>query len=134
MEMIVNIDVDDLPKAIRFYCDALGLRLERRLFDGSVAELSGASSKIHLIAKDSGSAANARALRSYQRHWTPVHIDFEVENVESAAQRAVAAGAILESGIQSFNWGRMATFSDPFGHGFCLLQFTGKGYAEVAQS
>jgi lactoylglutathione lyase len=38
---------------------------------------------------------------------------------------------MLEGGIQSFNWGRMAFMSDPFGHGFCLLEFIGEGYDEA---
>ena len=133
MEMLVNVDVDDLEKAVAFYRDGLGLQAERRLFDGSVVEMSGASSKIHLLAKTPGSSASSQAeiYRSYRRHWTPLHLDFAVADVESAVNRAVAAGAMLEREIQSFNWGRIATLSDPFGHGFCLLQFMGKGYDEV---
>jgi predicted enzyme related to lactoylglutathione lyase len=134
MEMLVNIDVDDLEKAVAFYRDALGLQAERRLFDGSVVEMTGASSKIHLLAKPPGSAASSqvKTIRSYRRHWTPVHLDFAVDDVESAVNRVVAAGATLEVEIQTFDWGRIATLSDPFGHGFCLLQFIGKGYDEVA--
>ena len=134
MELLVNIDVDDIEKAIAFYENALGLRLGRRLFGGSVVEMLGASSKIHLLSKPSGSLPSPRVSlpRSYQRHWTPVHLDFVVENVTAAVQRASAAGAILEGEIQSFNWGRMAVMSDPFGHGFCLLEFIGKGYDEGA--
>jgi predicted enzyme related to lactoylglutathione lyase len=136
MEMLVNIDVDDLEKAVAFYRNALGLQAERRLFDGSVVEMAGASSKIHLLTKAPRSAASPRAniFRSYERHWTPVHLDFAVDDLESAVNRAVAAGATLESGIQTFNWGRIATLSDPFGHGFCLLQFIGRGYAEAENS
>ena len=33
MNLLVNIDVDDLEKATRFYCDGLGLSVGRR-FDG----------------------------------------------------------------------------------------------------
>ena len=134
MEMLVNIDVDDLAKAVAFYRDALGLHEERRLFDGSVVEMTGASSKIHLLAKASGSAAlsNAEVYRTYRRHWTPVHLDFVIEDIEAAAKQAVSAGAKLEGEIQAFNWGRIATLSDPFGHGFCLVQFLGKGYDEIA--
>jgi predicted enzyme related to lactoylglutathione lyase len=134
MEMIVNIDVDDLDKAVAFYRDALGFCMERRLFEGSVAEMTGASSKIHLLVKTPGSAASPQAeiFRSYQRHWTPVHLDFVVEDVDVAVRRTVDAGAALEGDIRSFNWGRLATLSDPFGHGFCLLQFAGKHYEQVA--
>ena len=134
MEMLVNVDVDDLEKAVAFYRDALGFHADRRLFDGSVVEMSGASSKIHLLAKAPGSAASSQAelYRSYRRHWTPVHLDFSVEDLEHSVSRAIEAGAILEGKIQTFNWGRIATLSDPFGHGFCLLQFVGKGYDETA--
>jgi predicted enzyme related to lactoylglutathione lyase len=134
MEILVNIDVDDLEKAVAFYRDALGLQAGRRLFDGSVVEMTGASSKLHLLAKAPSSAASSQAAiyRSYRRHWTPVHLDLAVEDIESALSRAVAAGAMLEGEIQTFSWGRIATLSDPFGHGFCLLQFVGKGYDEVA--
>ncbi len=49
MQMLVNIDVDDLDVAVGFYRAALGLRLGRRLFGGSVAEMLGASSNIYLL-------------------------------------------------------------------------------------
>ena len=134
MEMLINIDVDDLEKAVAFYRDAFGLQAKRRLFDGSVVEMAGASSKIHLLAKAPRSAASSQAeiFGSYRRHWTPVHLDFAVDDLESAVNRAVAAGATLEDAIQTFNWGRIATLSDPFGHGFYLLQFVGRGYDAVA--
>jgi catechol 2,3-dioxygenase-like lactoylglutathione lyase family enzyme len=41
VNLLVNIDVDDLEKASRFYCDALGLSVGRR-FDGWL-ELIGAA-------------------------------------------------------------------------------------------
>jgi catechol 2,3-dioxygenase-like lactoylglutathione lyase family enzyme len=51
VSMFVNIDVPDLSTAIEFYCEALGLRLARKLFEGTVAELLGGSSPIYLLAK-----------------------------------------------------------------------------------
>ena len=77
-------------------------------------------------------APGAASVRDYRRHWTPVHLDFVVDDVSAAVARAVAAGAKLEGGIQSFGWGRQATLGDPFGHGFCLLQFSGEGYDSAA--
>jgi uncharacterized glyoxalase superfamily protein PhnB len=128
--MIVNLDVDDLDKAIEFYTTALGFRLGRRLFEGSVAEMLAGTSIIHLLAKPSGSTAvpNTTLTREYERHWTPVHLDFEVEDVAASVERAIRAGANIEGAIQSFSWGHLATMRDPFGHGFCLLQFVGNGY------
>jgi hypothetical protein len=35
--------------------------------------------------------------------------------------------------VQTHAWGRIALLADPFGNGFCLLQFTGRGYDEIAQ-
>ena len=134
MQLLVNVDVDDLERAIEFYTATLGLRVARRLFDGSVAEMLGASSQIYLMAKPAGSPASPRSasVRDYRRHWTPVHLDFAVDDVPAAVERAVAAGAKLEGEIQSYSWGRQATLSDPFGHGFCVLQFSSRGYDAVA--
>ena len=133
MKLLVNIDVDDLEKGIAFYQSAFGLRLSRRLFGGTVAEMVGASSNIYLLTKPSGTSASPQVslTRDYRRHWTPVHLDFEVDDVGAAVQRALAAGAKLEGDIQMFAWGRIAMMSDPFGHGLCLLQFIGRGYDEV---
>jgi predicted enzyme related to lactoylglutathione lyase len=134
MQLLVNVDVDDIEGAIEFYRAAFGLQLGRRLFGGSVAEMLGASSMIYLLAKPAGTLPwrQASSARDYHRHWTPVHLDFEVADIDAAVERAVAAGARLENEPRSFNWGRLAMLSDPFGHGFCLLQFTDRGYYAVA--
>ncbi|HEU5463996.1 MAG TPA: VOC family protein, partial [Candidatus Binatia bacterium] len=96
-------------------------------FDNSVAELQGASSPIYLILKPAGTKLPS-AIRDYRRHWTPIHLDFAVEDIAAAVARAIAAGAKLEGQIESFLWGQQASFSDPFGHGFCLIEFTASGY------
>jgi predicted enzyme related to lactoylglutathione lyase len=130
MQILVNIDVHDLERAIAFYRDAFDLELKRRLFGGRVAEMSGASSLIYLLKKPTGTAPweGTSAERDYHRHWTPVHLDFEVADIATAVERAVAAGARLESEPRRFKWGRIAMLSDPFGHGFCLLQLSESGY------
>ena len=134
MEALINIDVPDLERAVRFYEEGLGLRLSRRLFSGSVAEMSGACSLIHLLEKSEGStpASSTMQRRAYSRHWTPVHLDFIVADLDDAIARAQSAGAQLEAGPQAFEWGRLATLSDPFGHGLCLIQWSGKGYDAAA--
>jgi predicted enzyme related to lactoylglutathione lyase len=133
MQVLTNVDVDDLERAIDFYARAVGLRLGRRLFAGTVAEMLGGPAPIYLSVKERGSipAPGVRAGRDYARHWTPVHLDFAVDDLDAAVETAVAAGAVLEGEVESFVWGRQAVFRDPFGHGFCLLQFTGRGYGEV---
>jgi predicted enzyme related to lactoylglutathione lyase len=134
MEALINIDVPDLAAAIEFYQRATELKLSRLLFEGTVAELAGTSTRILLLQKETGSSPvpDTSLSRDYRRHWTPVHLDFVVPDVEAATEKALRAGAKLEGPIQRFIWGRQACLSDPFGHGFCLLQWQGSGYDEVA--
>jgi len=133
MDLLVNIDVDDLPKAIGFYSEALGLTVGRRFGEAGV-EMLGLSAPIYLLLKKDGTAIRpgVRRRRDYRRHWTPVHIDVAVPDVDVAVARASAAGAILEAPIATHAWGKLALMADPFGHGFCLLQFIGRGYDEIA--
>lgn len=135
MELLINIDVPDLEQGIRFYEQGLGLglSLKRKLFEGSVAELGGAPVPVYLVAKSAGTAPfpGASARRDYGRHWTPLHADFVVEDLAAAVARAEAAGARLEDGPETSNWGSIATLRDPFGHGFCLIEWAGGGYDEA---
>jgi predicted enzyme related to lactoylglutathione lyase len=130
--LLVNVDVDDLDRATRFYCAAFDLRVSRR-FEGA-AELLGASAPIYLLSKAAGTrpAPGSDEKRRYGRHWTPVHLDFVVDNLENALARAAKAGATIETKVQTHAWGTIALLADPFGNGFCLLQFTGRGYDEIA--
>ncbi|HKQ70823.1 MAG TPA: VOC family protein [Polyangiaceae bacterium] len=129
----MNIDVDDLDTGVRFYTEALDLLVGRR-FGADAVELLGAEVPIYLLVKQAGSTPfeGASTSRVYARHWTPVHLDVEVEDLDHAIIRAEKAGAKREGAVSEHAWGRMALFSDPFGHGFCLLQFEGRGYDEIA--
>jgi uncharacterized glyoxalase superfamily protein PhnB len=133
MELLANIDVDDIAVATDFYCRALNLTVGRRFGDTGV-ELLGASSAIYLLEKPEGSLScrASGSARHYSRHWTPVHLDFVVPEIHAACSRAQAAGATPEGPIRSDVWGHIATFADPFGHGFCLIQFLNRGYDEIA--
>lgn len=131
---LVNVDVDDLGRGVDFYTRAFGLRVARRL-GKSVVELLGAATPIYLIEKPGGSAAASglSQRRDYARHWTPVHLDFVVQDISAAVTRAQDAGARLEVDVRTENWGHIAHLADPFGHGFCLIQFLGRGYDEIAE-
>jgi predicted enzyme related to lactoylglutathione lyase len=130
MDFLINIDVPDLEVAIKFYRDAFGFVLARRLGAG-VAELTGAPARVYLLEKPEGSIGAGRERRRYARHWTPVHFDIVVDDIESARARAVAAGAIAEAPVSVAAWGKLALLADPFGHGFCLIEFLGRGYGEL---
>jgi catechol 2,3-dioxygenase-like lactoylglutathione lyase family enzyme len=129
--LLVNIDVDDLEKATRFYCDGLGLKVGRR-FDGWT-ELVGAAAPLYLLPKAAGTPISPASggKRDYARHWTPVHLDFVVPDIRAALARALAAGATLESDVTTHAYGKLALLADPFGNGFCLMEFTGGGYDEI---
>jgi predicted enzyme related to lactoylglutathione lyase len=133
MDLLINLDVDDLDAAVRFYTSAVPLRVGRRFGDSGI-ELLGASAPLYLLAKPAGtrSAGPSSPVRDYARHWTPVHVDFVSDAIEASVSTAVAAGATLEGSISTHRWGRLALLADPFGHGFCFVQFVGRGYDEVA--
>jgi len=134
MDHLVNLDVDDLDKAVRFYSSAMRLKVGRR-FGTFGVEMLGSSAPIYLLAKSPGTPASDTTAqqRSYERHWTPVHLDFVVDEIEPAVQRAITAGALLERPIAAHKWGKLALMADPFGHGFCFVQFLGRGYDEIAE-
>jgi predicted enzyme related to lactoylglutathione lyase len=131
MNLLINVDVPDLDKAIAFYTAALGLT-HTRTFDGDTAELRGAAATIYLLQKPAGSTAvkQPAIARDFGRHWTPVHFDLVVDDVDAAAARAIAAGARQETGHVDWRGSRCVSLSDPFGHGFCFIQFRGDGYED----
>ena len=130
MNLLLNIDVPDLAAATDFFTAASGLTLARRLGDGVVEPL-GAEAPIYLLQKNAGSIGVGDSTRDYARHWTPLHLDIVVDDPEAALARAFQAGAMQESDIREADWGRIVQIADPFGHGWCLLQFLGRGYDEI---
>ena len=132
MDVLINIDVPDVAEAERFYVEAFGLTPTRR-FGADGVELGGWASPVYLLGKAEGSVGAGHQRRRYQRHWSPIHLDVVVDDIEAALARALAAGATLEGEIRTGTWGRIATLADPFGHGLCLIQFLGRGYDEVAE-
>jgi uncharacterized glyoxalase superfamily protein PhnB len=97
-------------------------------------ELLGGSTTISLLEKASGTPASPEspAHREYTRHWTPVHLDLVVPDIEAAVTQARNSGARPEGQVRTQNWGRIAVMADPFGHGFCLVEFLGRRYDEIA--
>jgi len=130
MKVLVNVDVPDLEAAERFYHEGLGLHTGRRLEKGFV-ELLGAETPIYLLKAREGSPGAGSDPRRYTRHWTPVHMDFVVDDIEAAVAQAVKAGAVLEHPPKLHPYGWLAVLADPFGHGLCFIQFVGRGYDEL---
>jgi predicted enzyme related to lactoylglutathione lyase len=131
--LLINIDVPALEPALTFYTRAFGLQLGRR-FGPDFAELVGAQAPIYLLVKKAGTPAmpGHQAQRSYVRHWTPVHLDFVVPDLQVALAHALEAGAKQEGAISDHAYGQLVLLSDPYGHGACLLQFNARGYDAIA--
>jgi predicted enzyme related to lactoylglutathione lyase len=124
--MSVSIDVPGLEQGIAFYSAAFGFSKVAVPHPG-VALLRAGEITICLLEKQAGSkpSPNAAKTRTYERHWTPVHVDFHVDNFSEALDRAVAAGAVVEQRFDNPKFGSAAFCSDPFGHGFCLIERKG---------
>ena len=131
MNLLLNIDVPDLDAAAAFYTTAFDLRRGRR-FGADGLELLGADAPIYLLRKAAGSVGAGQSARDYARHWSPLHVDVVVDDTDIALARAIAAGAVQEGETREAAWGRIVQVADPFGHGWCLVQFTGRGYDEIA--
>ena len=133
MDLLVNIDVPDLQRAAAFYTDAFGLTVSRRFGEGGL-ELSGLPAKLYLLEKPEGSVGAGDDRRRYGRHWTPVHLDIVVDDLDAALSKALAAGAVVDAEPRTDVWGKIVLLADPFGNGFCLIEFLNRGYDEIAPS
>lgn len=122
MKLSVTIDVPDLSAGLAFYGDVFGFTERARPVPVyAVLEKDGVT--LGLMQKPVGSRPfpDAATGRDYARHWTPVHVDFHVEEFDATMHRLRAAGGTVE---QEWNApGRPATAfcADPFGNGFCLM-------------
>lgn len=118
----VSIDVPSLEEGLRFYRDVFGLEEVSRPVPSYVVLKCG-SGTLGLIEKAAGSkpAPGSDDVRRYERHWTPVHIDFHVDDFDGVLARALAAGARCEQKFAVDGRPPIAFCSDPFGHGFCIV-------------
>jgi len=118
----VGIDVPSLADGIAFYGQAFGFELSATPAPG-VAVLKLGSATMCLLEKKEGTRPSPHTddTRRYERHWTPVHLDLHVPDLNAALARAIDAGARLEQDFRDAEHGSAAFCSDPFGHGFCLI-------------
>jgi catechol 2,3-dioxygenase-like lactoylglutathione lyase family enzyme len=125
MKYSVSIDVPQLEEGLRFYRDALGLSEVARPVP-TYAVLQCGDAQIGLFEKPAGSkpAKGSDDVRRYERHWTPVHIDFHVDDFEAFLAKAVTAGAKCEQKFEVTGRPPIAFCSDPFGNGFCVVGMT----------
>ena len=121
IKISVSIDVSNLKKAETFYVEALGCTKVRD--QGSdMTVLCVENCDIYLQEKEPGTnpIESGSVIRDYERHWTPVHLDFICKNVDELISRILKLGGAHEGG-DSGDWGSIAYCADPFGNGFCVI-------------
>jgi|SRR6516164_4946615 len=123
MDISVSIDVPDLEQGVRFYTEAFGFSKLSEPYPGVIV-LKAAGIHITLLHKDAQTKPSPHTgnVRDYARHWTPVHLDIHVDDMEVALAKALKAGAIKELFFENPEHGSAAFCADPFGHGFCILE------------
>lgn len=122
MEITVSIDVPSIDEGLAFFGAVFGFVETSRPHPG-YAKLTAGAVNIGLLAKPAGSspAKGSNDIRKYERHWTPVHADFRVDDFQAALERAMRAGARIEQEHLVPGYPPVAFCSDPFGHGFCIV-------------
>jgi predicted enzyme related to lactoylglutathione lyase len=122
MKITMSIDVPSIDAGLQFFAEVFGFVETARPHPG-YAMLTIGDATLGLLEKPPGSspAQGSSDLRRYERHWTPVHIDFRVEDFEATVARALAAGAKTEQVHRVVGYPPVAFCSDPFGHGFCIV-------------
>lgn len=122
MKYMVTIDVPLLSDGITFYAKALGFTEESRPFP-TYAVLRNGDVRIGIMEKKAGScpAKGSDDVRRYERHWTPVHIDFHPNDFTRTVTDAESAGAVIEERFEGGDHPPVAFCSDPFGNGFCII-------------
>jgi len=110
----ICIDVDDVGRAVRFYGESIGLSVVKQEADWAQLKVGDQTLWIMKSAPGPSGAIS----RDYRRHWTPVHLDFQVEDIDKTIERAIAAGGKLEARPKS----SLANLSDPAGNGVDLVQ------------
>lgn len=123
------IEVTTAEDGVAFYCDGLGLSVKRR-YRPRWIELTGANTPVFLLAGRTPTVdlGDRTVERDYNRHWTPVHLDFIVDDLDAVLARLLERGGRLDRPVQPRDYGRIANMADPFGNGFDLIEFTGSGY------
>ena len=67
------------------------------------------------------SSSTGADVRRYERHWTPVHLDLHVADLDAVLTQVRAGGGRVENEFRTQGPKPAAFCSDPFGNGFCVI-------------
>lgn len=118
----VSIDVPDLEAGLRFYAEVFGFVESARPFPTmAVVDANNVNVCMHQKAEGSKSSTVGNGRRSYERHWTPVHLDLHVPDFDAVLDKLRNAGGSIENEFRNQGPKPVAFCSDPFGNGFCVI-------------
>lgn len=122
MRLSVTLDVPDIGAGLAFYGRVFGFAETARPIP-TYAVLAAGDQTLCLMQKAPGTRPTPAEgpLRHYARHWTPVHLDFHVDDLPGTLSAIRAAGGTVEAEHAAPGRRSVAFCADPFGHGFCLL-------------
>src|SRR5690606_21994777 len=94
----VSIDVPNLDNGLRFYGRVFGFTENARPFP-TMAVLDGNNVTVCMHEKAGGTKSSPAGAeqRRYERHWTPVHLDLHVQDIDAVLSRVRAEGGAVES-------------------------------------
>jgi len=118
----VSIDVPNLEQGLRFYSEVFGFVETARPFP-TMAILDGNNVTVCMHEKAPGtkSSSAGNATRHYDRHWTPVHLDLHVQDLDAVLEKVRSEGGAVEMEFRNQGPKPVGFCSDPFGNGFCVI-------------
>ena len=118
----LSIDVPDLARGLRFYGRVFGfVETARPLPTMAILDAANLTVCMHEKPAGTSSSPGGADVRRYERHWTPVHIDVHVVDLDAVLAKVRAEGGAIEREFRTEGPRPVAFCSDPFGNGFCVL-------------
>ena len=118
----VSIDVPDLEAGLRFYGTVFGFLETTRPFPAmAILDANNVTVCLHQKAAGTKSSRGGAEVRRYERHWTPVHLDLHVRDLDAVLAKVRAEGGRIEDEFRTQGPKPVAFCSDPFGNGFCVI-------------
>lgn len=118
----VSIDVPELEAGLQFYGSVFGFVENARPFPTmAVLDANNVTVCMHEKAAGTKSSPGGADVRRYERHWTPMHIDVHVPDLDAVLEKVRAEGGTIESEFRTQGPKPVAFCSDPFGNGFCVI-------------
>lgn len=118
----VSIDVPSLEQGLRFYREVFGFVETARPFPSmAIVDANNVSVCMHEKAAGTKSSPAGAATRHYDRHWTPVHLDFHVDDLDTVLDKVRAEGGAVEMEFRNQGPMPVGFCTDPFGNGFCVI-------------